>query len=524
MRRQDIQLISRARRGDAAACFEAGRLYLEGMKGFPRHVPLGLEYLSQVETLREDEAQRLIVEALDLHEIAVHGRVSTLERAARLGSGVAQLRVAIWNLLTQVDQSEAVGWLRLAERSGQDGAKEALTLPASAVDSDDAAVLRVKALLGVPKIGWPELIALAMERALMRREPRLLLRALAVSLVLGQLSNSTLADQVYAAISFAKSIPDVRITVDTKAIEVLLDDCVDRGNCAAALLLGQALSGNNVGSIGWDMLVQAPNRRKASALLMRAADAGYGEAWTRLYELHANNHSSVANPPMARFFLEKAAASGDVSAQRRLGATILRAAASLRDAEQGMHWLYLASQSQDFQAQALIRTFILPVQGCEADAARGIFEVAKTNGALAARLRVARDFGLTKLEAMTVDIVEGLRPWGLVVGKNPFIQHARLSSPRAIPALSSSTLQTLKRSAGYLADGGVQGSGPRDVELRHRAARLKQALDNHGLSESLYFAKASSDALDAMRGGPRWARQVKLQLDAAMGHEEEELG
>lgn len=516
MRRQDVQLISRARKGDMAACFEAGRMYLEGAGGFPRHVTLGLEYLSQAESQREEAAQRLIVDALDLHEIAVHGRIATLERAACAGGTSAQLRMAIWSALTCEDLTASSGWLSMAADGGSRPARAALMHQGAEPEADGVAVRRLKALLGAEGMGWPDLLVLAMDRALVHKEPRLLLRALAVSLALGVAPDTALADKVYAALSYAQSLADVRIAVDTKAIEQLLDDCVHRGNPAAALMLGLALSGSDVGSLAWDRLVPAQNRRKASALLLRAADAGYGEAWTRLFELHANNQSSVANPPMARFFLEKAAASGDVSAQRRLGAIVMRSAGSQREAEQGMNWLFLAAQAQDPHACGLLRSFLLPVAGDEDTAAQGIAEIARSNAALAARLRVARDFGLTKLEAMTVDVAEGMRPWGLVVGKNPFIQHARLAAARAVPALNASTLQTLRRCAGQLAGGGPQGTAPKDLELRHRAARLKQALDSHGLQESLFFAKASSDALDALRGGPRWARLTKAQLDAAM--------
>ena len=43
---------------------------------------------------------------------------------------------------------------------------------------------------------------------------------------------------------------------------------------------------------------------------------------------------------------------------------------------------------------------------------------------LAVRIELARQFGLTKLEALCVDPVDGARPWGLVVGRNPFVAKA----------------------------------------------------------------------------------------------------
>ena len=80
--------------------------------------------------------------------------------------------------------------------------------------------------------------------------------------------------------------------------------------------------------------------RKGAALLLRAADGGKREAWMLLYRVHSDNRASVANPLMARFFLEKAATGGSVPAQRRLGALILRSARTLHESEQGIHWLY----------------------------------------------------------------------------------------------------------------------------------------------------------------------------------------
>lgn len=516
MRRPDAQLISRARRGDISACLEAGRKYLQGTNGFPRHVRLGLEYLHQAEPVRADDTRQLIVESLDLFEIAAHGRVATLQQAAQAGRSSAQLKLAIWLSLTTTDAEAGMRWFRSAAAGGDVAARRVLTGYSADARSEENIVSRLRSLKNLQGIGWSELLTFAMDRALMRQQPLLLFRALALSLESEDAPAPGLADKVLEALTFASTLPGATIAVDRRAIEGQLDDCVARGSTAGALMLGQALSGKDVGSLSWQSLVAGLNFRKASALLMRAADGGHAEAWMRLYEIHSNHNGSVANPPMARFCLEKAAASGEVVAQRRLGVTILRASGALRDVELGMSWLFQAAEAGDELARRLLRTFVLPVEGRDVDANSALGAIAQSSKGLALRLQVARDFGLTKLEAMTVDLVGGLRPWGLVVGRNPFIRQAKLSAPRAVPAASVLAQQNLRRIVAQVAGGGVRGAEFQDFDLRHRAARVKQVLLAHGLAESMFFARARSIELDALRGGGRWARLARTEIDAAM--------
>ncbi|MFZ8286710.1 hypothetical protein ACO1K5_14385, partial [Staphylococcus aureus] len=79
------------------------------------------------ERARADDTLQLIVESLDLYEIAAHGRVATLQRAAQAGRAAAQMKLAIWLSLTAVDPEEAMRWFRSAAAGGETAARKVLT-------------------------------------------------------------------------------------------------------------------------------------------------------------------------------------------------------------------------------------------------------------------------------------------------------------------------------------------------------------------------------------------------------------
>ena len=280
-------------------------------------------------------------------------------------------------------------------------------------------------------------------------------------------------------------------------------------------MLGRALCGIACGSLAACSLVEHSNFRKGAALLLRAADGGFDEAWLHLYRLHSENRSSVANPTMARFFLEKAATRGCIEAQRKLGALLLREADSIAKSEQAIEWLFRAAGAADMLAKQLLETLVLPLSGTEAQATAAIEEIHRHDPWLAVRMRLSRDFGLTKLEALTVDPAQGERAWGLVVGRNPFISQARLSAPRAVPALSSAVLIDLRRAAAFFEQARGESTGL-EGDLRRRSLVQRRAFERHHLVDDMFFARASSTVLDALRHGPKWAFRSRSPLRSAL--------
>jgi hypothetical protein len=111
--------------------------------------------------------------------------------------------------------------------------------------------------------------------------------------------------------------------------------------------------------------------------------------------------------------------------------------------------------------------------------------------------------------------VDGLRPWGLVVGRNPFISQIRLSAARAIPALGEAALQAARRAASFY--GHAQREAPLfEGDLRRRTRRQRRAFERHGVDEAMFFAQASATTLETLRLGSKWAFRAREPLQSAL--------
>lgn len=513
MRRQDIQLLAGARQGDLEARHEVGRRYLLGVDGFPLHTDTGLEYLTHPALEPSERAARTIAEALPLHELVRRNLLPALVKAARAGSTGAQVKLGAWRALTSADPAEPTRWLDAAAAAGDAGARAAVHALRSRPCNAAFAVLG--ALKAAPGIDLARLVPQVLNAAIRSDDPAEIARVLSGTLTARSPVTPELADAVCTALARLENDTQSRLSCENGALESLLEDCIRRGSTTAQLLLGRALSGVGTRALPASLLTTGQNLRRGAALLLRAADAGLTAAWMVLYRIHADNRSSVSNPQMARFFLEKAALAGELCAQRRLGALILRSATTVHESEQGIHWLHQAARRQDALAAQLLGSLALPVAGSDAEADAAIDAVRRQDPWLACRLRTARDFGLTKLEAMSVDIVAGLRPWGLVVGPNPSIAQAKLAAPRAIPAPRPQAFENLRRSVVFFEQSRQDGS-PTEGDRRKRTHHLRYCLERSGIDESLFFAKVSSTVLNSLRQGPKWAFQAQQPLRMAL--------
>ena len=180
-----------------------------------------------------------------------------------------------------------------------------------------------------------------------------------------------------------------------------------------------------------------------------------------------------------------------------------------------IHWLHSAAALGDEPARAILRTLVLPVSRAEEHARAVIDAIRSDDPWLAWRLRTARDVGLTRLEALSVDIVAGSRPWGLLVGPNPFVVQAKLAAPRAIPALTSRALTHLHEASVLMRQSRPIG-GAFEGDLRQRTVRLRRQLAAHAVTDELFFAQASASRLDVLRRGAKWAFHERDSLREAL--------
>jgi hypothetical protein len=324
-----------------------------------------------------------------------------------------------------------------------------------------------------------------------------------------------IAELVVAAVRMAQAQARPLRGIEATPVLESLEARADQGDRDAAYALGLGLCGVAQTSLPAWVFAGKQNLRKGSAFLLRAADAGCHDAWLHLYRLCADHRLSIANPEMARFFLEKAADRGQAEAQRKLGALLLRESGSLPESEQAIQWIHRAATQGDAPAKDLLRSLVLPMQGHADDAMAAIEQVRRHDPWLATRLELARHFGLTKLEALCVDPADGLRPWGLVVGKNPFITQTRLAAPRAVPAVHEAALDAARRAASLFAQA-RRDAALVEGDLRRRSLRQRRLFERLELDDELFFAEASSMRLEALRLGPKWAFRARESLSLAL--------
>lgn len=514
MRRQEIQLLAAARQGDVAARCEVGRRYLLGCQGFRRHPSTALDYLTHSSVTDLPQVAVIIAQYMSLDELLSLGQGPALRRAAAGGCTAAQVKLSAWSLVRHGEPGDGLAWLRAAAESGDRAALQALAaLGDHPVDTKIPDMLL--ALCADATIDALLLITRAAREALLERDLDGLCRCLRVAVRMTTLPDNRLADLTVEAVQLAEQAAGSLDGIPAAWIETSLEASCSHGHKHAAYVLGRALCGIACGSLPAACLVEHANLRKGAALLLRAADGGFDEAWLHLYRLHSDNRSSVANSTMARFCLEKAASRGCTEAQRKLGALLLSDADTIADSEQAIEWLFRAAEADDKFAKQLLETLVLPLSGTDAQATAAIEEIHRHDPWLAVRLRLSRDFGLTKLEALTVDPRQGERAWGLVVGQNPFISQARLSAPRAVPALSPAVLIDLRRAAAFFEQARGEASGF-EGDLRRRSLVQRRAFERHHLDEDMFFAKVSSSALDALRHGSKWAFRSRQPLRSAL--------
>jgi TPR repeat protein len=509
MRRQDIQLRLLAKRGDAEAQIKIGEAYLTGTQSIPRNVEVGLGYLEAASRHSRKEAVQCIARNLQLHELLQHDQIDALASAA-VHDNDARLKLASLYLV-RGEVKTAADLL-----AGCPGLPAKVAQAFSGSEPPPPAVA-LRAIRSLEPAALVRVVILEARNALSGSDVKRAIRILECIADYSEEQPLELHQTILSVVRQAEEKSLQLGSLGIAQIEQSLQRCAAQGDQYACHTLGRAMAGLRCGDLEANRLVHSPNLRKSAALLLRAADGGIVQAWLDLYRICSDYRSSVGNAMMAQFCLDKAASQGNAEAERRLGAIELRDATQIDGMERAVSLLHRAASKGDSLASRLLDSLVFPVAGNEADAASAIAEVHRTAPLLAARLRLARSFGLTKLEALSVNPATGVRPWGLVVEKNPFIVKMRLSEPRVIPAVNQAALNSLEWAARLYSTG--QGQLPAaEGPLRARSVQQRRMFDSLGIHDDLFFATASSSQRDALRIGTKWAQRERHTLQMALAH------
>lgn len=491
MRREDIVLRDAARRGEPQACLTMATKLFGGSGGLARNHRLGLAYLQQELDRKSPLALLLAAREVPVDVLIAQQLQTVLRYAADRGCATAMLKLGTWLALTRAGRREGVQWLRRSGRFilalADDAADEARTLAQivnalSPADGDAGAVTLAAAQL-------------ALEAQDLGQACLCLSVAAAIAVPVDRL-----AAHVSACVHLAAGASG-DLVLPVELVQACMLHQSELGEAQVQYALGCAFAGVPYGSLLPHRLVRGINLELAGALLMRAADAGWCQAWLILSRVIPGFKSAVTHPGMARYFLEKAARSGIAQAQARYGAILMREAVDLKVAQSGVHWLHLASQQGDAHAQALLRTLVLPLPSLPvAYEAAVVARVRSLDRETGERLALARALHLTRHEALHFNARRDLRSWGIAVPG-----HAK-ENPRGrvVPVITDAMKAALLHAAAYF-----EHAAPIGGSLVLQRSRTQQHVFRHlGLDEAGLFAPAIGRSWSHPGYGRHWAAAV----------------
>jgi hypothetical protein len=497
MRREDIELRTAARRGNAQASLSIAEKLLAGSDGFPKNPKLALAYLQQELAGASPAALRLVARMAPLELIVAHKLRGALLFAARAGCHVAALKLGVWSAMNHGDRSEALPRLR---RSG---------LCIGTLDSNDLGDPdRLTAILS----DLPPALLDAARVAVLCAQDALSLHDVAgacycIRVAAAFCRSDALAGVICQAVYLAATIAR-ELDLPAGMVEDALGCASRMGDQEAQYALGCGLAGLDYGKLDADRLTRGRSLSKAAGLLLRAAEAGKPQAWLNLFEIIPGAKGAIANHDVARFFLEKAARSGLLEAQTRLGTLLLAEAGSLAAAEEALHWLAAASHAGGRAATTVLETLVLPIADLPPEYEKAILDkIFARDRDLGVRMSLARALHLTRHEALSFNPAQDLRAWGLVLPgsskENP--------KGRIAPAVSAAMKAELERARNFYRD-----ASPLEATFVLRRARAQKAVFSLlSISQDIFFAADIGRSCSHWGYGKHWHARATGQKNPA---------
>jgi TPR repeat protein len=212
------------------------------------------------------------------------------------------------------------------------------------------------------------------------------------------------------------------------------------------------------------------NFKKAIRWLTLAGEQGLAEAWYALSRIYIKPEFSQRNVGDAQKFLERAAEMGYRDAQLECGNSAWRARRENESNDvRAAYWLQKAAHAGCERAAAALRKIAPRVACADSGALAGAAALAASHPLLAARLELAAMFGLSRAEALLLDVRQADHGHCLVVDIRA--SYGR-SKRRLVMVETAQQRQALDR-IGRLFDHVDCGPGGPEGNYRQRLYRLK---------------------------------------------------
>lgn len=513
--RKDLALIRAARSNQAGAQLLLGKRYLFGGEGMPQNLQTALHWLDRAAKQDEQEAWLLIGEHIPYDTLLQSGNplayLLWYERAFDAG-----ILPAAWVLASlvlgdetaPVDSSLHPKALRALQKAAKTGLPEAqwllarqqhradIDLALEQQQSPDLETLYRQSEAAVwagkaADAGLEQAQLVMIEAAWIHSDWEAFLRRampLARDLIAQYASDVT---QLNApSDTFAAQLGEGNLQLLSRLTEVLLGDDTADGDTLLALLelqayaqdrhaqlvLGTILARIPTETINAGFDVGAANYKKAIRWLEYAAERGLAEAWYRLSQVYVKPEFSQRNTEDAYGYLERAAEMGYAQAQYECGAKVWRQRRESADNDVlAVFWLQKAAVQQHRQAADLLAKIAgqaTPEAWAVEARSQLTHQMMVETPFLAARIELAAVFGLSRPEALLIDLHAADKGHCLVVDIRA---HYARSKRRIIVVSTGEERQTLER-LGRIFEGIDCGMEGPEGNYRQRQYRLKTIL------------------------------------------------
>lgn len=489
--REELQLLREARSNHAEAQLKLGQLYLFGTKSLPQSLTTALHWLSRAATQSNKEACLLIGDHIPYEiarnfpdQVAIQSWYRTALTEGHYEAGLVLARLILSDP-NQIDDKNYAEAIRILETIADHDIAEAQWLLAELAKDPNARPSIINNALKwtarAADAGIIDAQIALIEHAWENGDyPVFLQHALPIARSITQADQqgdvSNVDEQSSRLLFRCGQLLRKQDDHAPEEIQSMWELAARQKNAEAAFSLGLWYARMNEDGIRVNSGASATSFKKAIRWLTQAGEQGLARAWYALSLIYQKAEFSQRNMNDAQRYLELAADLGHATAQYERGMHAWRAR---RDDEsndiQAIYWLQKASGNGKTEASTVLNKIAVKANpALWAVAARECLthEIFSSHPFLAARIELAAVFGLTRPEALLLDIHNADKGHCLLVDIREFY---RRSKRKLILIQTGQERQVLSRIGRLFEKVDCGLNGP-EGNYRQRQYRLKTIL------------------------------------------------